>query len=336
MELLRVILVITGVFLLGIAFLMGRSKYKANVYHRASPEGYDPSIDELNVPLAGAARDDEWQTDRDSGSEYTSDNDWRDNDRPRERAGMVFDADAEISDEEIDVSLPSTGDYPIDPVQTEVEISKEFGEIDLDVDTDLDIDEVTERADAAKVTSLASAVRMAAETEDNDRNFSEEFQSYGEGYSEGYDDPVQLEQFEEKLVSVHVAAQSDRRFYGSDLKAIFDQHGYTYGRMSIYHCALDGDKVFSIANMVKPGTFDDDQMDSFETPGLTLFMRLPIELDAAVAFDFLIREAKGLAEELGGHLRDGNRNPLSEQTIQHMREDIQQYVFRSQRALRSS
>ena len=275
---------------------------------------------------------------------------------------MVFDADAEISDEEIDVSLPSTGDYPIDPVQTEIEISKEFDEINLDVDADLDIDEVTERADAVKVTSLASAVRMAAEADDKSkefgeidldvdadpdiaevteravaaRNFSEEFLSYGEGYSEGYGDPVQLEQFEEKLVSVHVAAQNDRRFYGSDLKAIFNQHGYTYGRMSIYHCALDGDKVFSIANMVKPGTFDDDQMDSFETPGLTLFMRLPIELDAAVAFDFLIREAKGLAEELGGHLRDGNRNPLSEQTIQHMREDIQQYVFRSQRALRSS
>ena len=357
MELLRVILVITGVVLLGIAFLMGRSKKKANIYHRASPEGYDPFLDELNVPLAGAARDEEWQTDRDSGSEYTSDND-----RPRERAGMVFDADAEISDEEIDVSLPSTGDYPIDPVQTEIEISKEFDEINLDVDADLDIDEVTERADAVKVTSLASAVRMAAEADDKSkefgeidldvdadpdiaevteravaaRNFSEEFLSYGEGYSEGYGDPVQLEQFEEKLVSVHVAAQNDRRFYGSDLKAIFNQHGYTYGRMSIYHCALDGDKVFSIANMVKPGTFDDDQMDSFETPGLTLFMRLPIELDAAVAFDFLIREAKGLAEELGGHLRDGNRNPLSEQTIQHMREDIQQYVFRSQRALRSS
>ena len=77
-------------------------------------------------------------------------------------------------------------------------------------------------------------------------------------------------------------------------------------------------------------------MSSFETPGLTLFMRLPIELDADVAFNFLITEAKGLADELGGHLRDGNRNPLSEQTIQHMRDDIQQYVFRSKQALHTS
>jgi len=148
-------------------------------------------------------------------------------------------------------------------------------------------------------------------------------------------DPI--DEFEEKLVSVHVVASSGRRFYGNDLKALFEQHGYgndlkalfeqhgyTFGRMSLYHCALD-----AIANMIKPGTFTEDKMGSFETLGITLFMRLPVELDSDVAFDFLIGEAKELAEELGGHLRDGSRNPLSEQTIQHMREEVQQYQFRS-------
>ena len=339
MELFRVILVITGVLLLGVAFLMGRKKTKTNVYSRAIPDAYDPSLDELSVPLADTAPNEDWQTDNiDSALSAETD-------QPVERTGassMVFDADAELSDDEIDSDLPSNPGYAIDPVQTEIEISKEFDDIDLDVD----VEEATERADIVKVTSLASAVKMASHADATDKNFSEEFQSYhedhiegqsaGAGNSESYDEPVQLEHFEEKLVTVHVVAQNDRRFYGSDLKALFDQHGYTYGRMSIYHCALDGDKVFSIANMVKPGTFEDEQMSSFETPGLTLFMRLPIALDADVAFDFLIREANGLAEELGGHLRDGNRNPLSEQTIQHMREDVQQYVFRSKRVLHTS
>ena len=80
--------------------------------------------------------------------------------------------------------------------------------------------------------------------------------------------------------------------------------------------------------MVKPGVFDIDDMSNFTTPGITLFMRLPISLDADVAFDFLIREATELADELGGQLRDADRSTLSKQTIQHMREDIQQYVFR--------
>jgi|GEM_PF-3337729 len=337
MELFRVILVITGVVLLGIAFMMGRKKTKSDVFHRTRPAAYDPSIDELSVPVADVVPDEDWQTELDTAAEFSPDT-RRPADRPAERpaesstsSAMVFDADSELSNDEIDVALPSGTDYR-DPVQTEIEITREFGEIDLDVD----VDETPDRTDVVKVTSLAGAVRMASDTDGSDRSFSEEFQSYGEGYSENYGQPEQLEHFEEKLITVHVVASNDRRFYGSDLKALFDLHGYTYGRMSIYHCALEGDKVFSIANMVKPGTFDDEQMATFETPGLTLFMRLPIELDADVAFDFLIREAKGLSEELGGHLRDGNRNPLSEQTIQHMREEMQQYVFRNKQAMHST
>jgi len=146
---------------------------------------------------------------------------------------------------------------------------------------------------------------------------------------EVFQEPVQLNEFEEKLVTVHVAAQRDGLFRGTDLKKLFDQHGYEFGAMSLYHCSLDDDKVFSVANMMKPGTFEEGNMAAFQTPGITLFMRLPISLDADVAFDFLIREAQELAQELDGQLRDVNRNPLSDQTIQHMREDVQQYLFRT-------
>ncbi|MEM7259415.1 MAG: cell division protein ZipA C-terminal FtsZ-binding domain-containing protein, partial [Pseudomonadota bacterium] len=64
------------------------------------------------------------------------------------------------------------------------------------------------------------------------------------------------------------------------------------------------------------------------TPGITLFMRLPVSLDADVAFEFLLREAQELCGELDGQLRDADRNTLTPQTIQHMMEDIQQYSFR--------
>jgi len=299
---------------------MGRKKTRTSVYHRAKPDGYDPSLDELSVPISSPAPANNWQADSNhSGNESQAE-------VPRYRDSYT--------DEELDEAISIDEDYR-DPVQAEIEISDEFDEVDLE------LDEPADQTDAVRVTSFAGAVKQAAvdnqaiqsgtdstEQKNDDTNFSEEFETYGE--------PVQLEDFEEKLVTVHVAASNDRRFYGKDLKALFDQHGYTYGRMSLFHCALDGDKVFSIANMVKPGTFDEDQMASFETPGITLFMRLPIELDADVAFDFLIREAKELAEELDGHLRDGNRNPLSEQTIQHMREDIQQYVFRNKRVFHTS
>lgn len=321
MEFFRWILVFTGVALLAVAYLMGRKKTKTSVYHRAKPDGYDPSLDELSVPISSPSPTNNWQADSNQSGHESN-------------AGYA-DSDSYITNESVDAVISADHDYRVDP-QAEIEISNEFDDVDLHLDESVD------QNDAGKVTSFAGAVKQAnadnhaiqsgiddvAAQQAGDINFSEEFETYGE--------PVELEDFEEKLVTVHVAASKDRRFYGNDLKVLFDQHGYKFGRMSLYHCSLDGDKVFSIANMVKPGTFDADQMASFETPGITLFMRLPIELDADVAFDFLIREAKELAEELDGHLRDGNRNPLSEQTIQHMREDIQQYVFRNKRVFHTS
>jgi len=192
------------------------------------------------------------------------------------------------------------------------------------------------------VKSLANAVKQASQrnigqsgsgvartrVEDSfESSLADEFDTYGE-FSD--------EEAEEKLVTISITAPRDHFFRGSDLKVAFDNHGYEFGRMSIYHCSHEKQKVFSIANMVKPGVFDDSDMDAFETSGITLFMRLPVALAPDVAFDFLIREATELAQELGGQLRDEDRSTLSKQTIQHMREDIQHYMFRQKRAASAS
>lgn len=324
MEMFRWVLVLTGILLLGVAYLMGRRPTTASVYHRSVPESYDPSVDELSVPitdpiLAGHV------------TRTTSQPVARADNPPEERAqitgfGDEFSNEQEYADQYL-------------PTQTHVEDNNHWQEpVRFEDNTDAELQE------QESVTSFASAVKQTQQedlsigvdqpmddlimedmAEFNDKSFAEEFETYNE--------PVQLDEFEEKLVTIHVAAPVDRRFYGSDLKNLFEQHGYKFGHMSLYHCQLEDDKVFSIANMVKPGTFNEHEMQTFETPGITLFMRLPIELDSDVAFDFLVREATELAEELGGQLRDSNRNPLSDQTIQHMRDDIQDYVFRTRRVV---
>ena len=309
MEIFRLFLVLVGVALLGLVYLMGRRKPKMekNVHQRATPKFYDPSVDELRTPIA-----DPILADRSNLSEHTA--------------------------PELDSNRATYTSADSAPV-AEFDTSDNYDAVSHEVITESYSDQGATTQDE-RVTSFASAVKLAQAGDtvvqdiatddladfDADSSFSTtEFETYNE--------PVQLEEFEEKLVTVHVAAFPDSRFYGNDLKNLFDQHGYQFGHMSLYHCFLDQDKVFSIANMVKPGHFDEQEMAKFETPGITLFMRLPIELDSDVAFDFFIREARELADELGGQLRDENRNPLNEQTIQHMREDIQQYVFRTRRAL---
>ncbi len=335
MEFFRWILIAAGIVLLAVAFLMNRSKTPSSFRRTniAKPVVKDTSVGDLPEPAYDPLQND-FSVDSSTVDQYESSDDMK-----GYSDEQIFN---ELGVDELGVNdhSDSQANYESESFSTRSTASDDFEEIDIALDSESSGSRTRDESPAgesaretAKVTSFASAVQaanaqdelVAADIDDLDNNFYEEFESYA--------GPVQLEEFEEKLVSIHVVALSGRRFYGNDLKTLFDKHGYKFGRMSLYHCTLEGEKVFSVANMVKPGTFNEDQMRIFETPGITLFMRLPIELDSGVAFDFLLQEAKELAAELDGQLRDGNRNPLSEQTIQHMREDIQQYVFRTKRLL---
>src|SRR5690625_7378652 len=99
-------------------------------------------------------------------------------------------------------------------------------------------------------------------------------------------------------------------FQGEALqKAIFDQ-GLRYGSVSIFHRYRDarggGPDWFSLANMVKPGTFDLDAMESFQTPGVSLVMTLPLEGDSVAAFDLMLAPASTQAETLGREVEEEN------------------------------
>jgi cell division protein ZipA len=86
--------------------------------------------------------------------------------------------------------------------------------------------------------------------------------------------------------------------------------------------------LFSMANMVKPGTFDLDAMDNFETPGVSLFMTLPIKADSMASFDLMVDTARAIAETLGGELKDEQRSVMTRQTIEHCRQRIRDYELK--------
>ncbi len=83
--------------------------------------------------------------------------------------------------------------------------------------------------------------------------------------------------------------------------------------------------VFIAVNVVEPGTFDENSMDSLETPGLALLMRLPGPLDAAVALELLLDVGRSLAKKLEGELRDERRTPLTAQAISHLRAEVMEF-----------
>ena len=80
-----------------------------------------------------------------------------------------------------------------------------------------------------------------------------------------------------------------------------------------------------MANIAKPGSFDIRHMGTLETPGLSFFMTLPGPLPALDAWNTLLPVAQRVAQLLEADLLDESRNPLVEQAIGFIRNEMRQY-----------
>lgn len=133
----------------------------------------------------------------------------------------------------------------------------------------------------------------------------------------------------EEVLIINIMAHKGEVFKGDDLLDIVLKCGLRYGSMDIFHRYSDnkgeGALLFSMANMVKPGTFDLDAMDEFTTPGVTLFMTLPINADSMHSFDLMADTAQAISQTLGGELKDEQRSVMTRQTLEHCRQRIRDF-----------
>lgn len=142
----------------------------------------------------------------------------------------------------------------------------------------------------------------------------------------------QLQNEPEEVLIINIMAFKGEMFYGQDLLDAVLKCGMRYGDMNIFHRYSDskgeGALLFSMANMVKPGTFDLDTMDQFETPGVSLFMTLPLNADSMQSFDLMAETANSIAEALDGELKDEQRSVMTRQTIEHCRQRIRDFELK--------
>ncbi len=130
----------------------------------------------------------------------------------------------------------------------------------------------------------------------------------------------------ERIVTLFVVAREGAHFNGSDLIVAAEKAGLEFGDMGIYHRLVDGKRelgpIFSVANMLKPGSFDLARLDTLRTPGLSFFMTLPAPLPALDAWDTMLPTAQRMAELLDGQVLDEERNALGRQRIAHIRDEL--------------
>jgi cell division protein ZipA len=139
------------------------------------------------------------------------------------------------------------------------------------------------------------------------------------------------------LINLTVMAPQDMTFDPHYLKQTLDDSGLSHGDMHIYHyyrrprSELEpnrGQRLFSIANIVEPGHFDPQDIQTYRTPGLALFLQLPGPIDGVLAFEKMHQMGEMLAKKLSGILCDDKYNKVTAQSITHIKDEISEYNLR--------
>ncbi|MGL1958681.1 MAG: cell division protein ZipA [Colwellia sp.] len=156
--------------------------------------------------------------------------------------------------------------------------------------------------------------------------------NFGEGLvldEELATDITNVAQVEQQIIILSVVMPANQQIFGAALLPCLLTLGMKYGEMNIFHRHQDnagnGNITFSVANMMNPGSFDLDSMETFVTQGISLFMTLPNAGDSFVVFEQMLAAAKQLAQEFNAQLLDDKRNVMTKQTEQHYVSKIREF-----------
>ena len=136
----------------------------------------------------------------------------------------------------------------------------------------------------------------------------------------------------QEILVMHLMAPKGELLSGSDLQEVALKVGFRFGELKVFQRHLNedgsGEVLFSMANLVNPGTFDLNTIDEMTTPGVTLFMALEDLDDPVAAFDVMVETVDTLTAELDLSVLDETRSSMTRQTIDHYRQRARDVSFR--------
>lgn len=105
--------------------------------------------------------------------------------------------------------------------------------------------------------------------------------------------------------------------------------GLVYGEHKIFHYDVKTDigtqRLFSVAQLNKPGTFDVDHVEAINCKGLLLFIDLRACRKQTLALDCMLEAAYQLAEDLDGIMYEGYNTPWQDDTPRALSQQLEHY-----------
>ena len=152
-------------------------------------------------------------------------------------------------------------------------------------------------------------------------------------------DDVLVESPPEHVLLIHVKAAEGSYYSGEALLPLLLACDLRFGDLGFFHrheqSGGKGAIQFSVANMLKPGVFDIDNMAGIQTQGIVFFMRVPGPKDLLTAYEAMLETARALVRHLGGQLLDQSHSVLTKQAIEQdkllLRDYARKQLLKAQR-----
>ena len=130
-------------------------------------------------------------------------------------------------------------------------------------------------------------------------------------------------------LSVCVHARKGKVLRGPSLFACLERNGLIFGENSVFHRHADlaGTEpvIFSVTNLLNPGTFPETNYQHFETPGIGFFLMLPCYGKASSNFNMMLQTAQQIADQLNADVMDQDRVMITPNRIAAYREKSVKY-----------
>lgn len=142
-------------------------------------------------------------------------------------------------------------------------------------------------------------------------------------------EPKAPEQATRDVLVFHVAGLNGELLRGDLLLNSIQQAGFQFGEMNIFHRHVDpagnGPVLFSLANMLKPGTLDQERMHDDMMQGVSLFMVLPSHGSNQQNFKLFLQTTQRIADDVNGVVLDDSRHMLTPQKIDNYKNRLKSF-----------